>query len=121
MVPPYGSRLMPTVVDKIAKEQPELPYAFVPLTSKIRDGFRPVTFAELSNATNACASWIDNTIGSSSTFETVAYLGLSDLRYVTAFLAAVKCGYKVRHPVFFMIPFPKYSLCSHRHRFYFPR
>ena len=95
MAPLYGSRLLPTVVDETAREQPDHPYAHVPLTAKVRDGFKLVTFAEIANATNALASWIETTIGRSSTFETIAYLGLGDLRYVTTFLAAVKCGYKV--------------------------
>jgi acyl-CoA synthetase (AMP-forming)/AMP-acid ligase II len=92
----YGSRLMPVVVDEISKQQPDLVFGTVPLTTNISDGFRDVTFSDIASATNFLATWIDKTLGRSSSFETIAYMGLGDLRYVVVFLAAVKCGYKVR-------------------------
>ncbi|KAK7743323.1 putative NRPS-like protein biosynthetic cluster [Diatrype stigma] len=98
MGPPYGSRLMPVVVDEIAKEQPDHAYAFTPITANVSDGFKPVTFFEVATAVNALAQWIHTEIGPSSQFDTIAYMGLSDLRYVAVFLAAVKCGYKVLLP-----------------------
>lgn len=95
MRPRYGSRLMPIVVDEIAKAHPDLTYAFSPVTADVNDGFEPVTFSEIANAVNGLATWIETTIGRSSHFETIAYIGLNDLRYVAVFLAGVKCGYKV--------------------------
>jgi hypothetical protein len=92
----YGSRLMPVVVDQIANSQPDLLYASVPLTANIGDGFRGVTFLDIASATNHVAAWIDRTYGRSTKFDTIAYMGIGDLRYVVVFLAAVKCGYKVR-------------------------
>lgn len=92
----YGSRLMPVVVDEIAQRQPDLVYASVPLTANISEGFRCITFFDIASATNHVAAWIDRTLGRSSNFDTIAYMGLGDLRYVVVFLAAVKCGYKVR-------------------------
>jgi hypothetical protein len=86
---------MPVVVDQLAKQHPNLKYASVPLTTNISDGFRDVTFSDISSATNLMASWIDRTLGRSYEFDTIAYMGLGDLRYVVVFLAAVKCGYKV--------------------------
>ncbi|KAF2012923.1 acetyl-CoA synthetase-like protein [Aaosphaeria arxii CBS 175.79] len=94
----YGSRLMPVVVDETAERQPDLPYASVPLTTNISDGFKDVTFSDIASATNKVARWIENTIGRSSNFDTIAYMGVGDLRYVVVFLAAVKCGYKVLLP-----------------------
>ncbi|KAI1505473.1 acetyl-CoA synthetase-like protein [Biscogniauxia marginata] len=98
MAPRYGSRLMPNVVDEIARQQPDLTYAFTPLTINVRDSFKAVTFSEIANATNRLAIWIQTNIGRSSRFDTIAYMGLGDLRYVAVFLAAVKCGYKVLLP-----------------------
>jgi hypothetical protein len=92
----YGSRLMPVVVDQIANSQPDLLYASVPLTASIGDGFKGVTFLDIASATNSVAAWIDRTYGRSANFDTIAYMGIGDLRYVVVFLAAVKCGYKVR-------------------------
>jgi acyl-coenzyme A synthetase/AMP-(fatty) acid ligase len=96
MAPPYGSRLMPVVVDEVARDQPYLTYALTPLTANVEDGFKPVTFSEMANGINRVAAWILNKIGHSSRFETIAYMGPTDLRYAVVFLAAVKCGYKVR-------------------------
>lgn len=92
---PYGSRLLPTVVDETARSQPDLPYSYVPVSSNIGDGFKTVTFSDIATATNHMAFWIEQNIGLSTCFETLAYMGTGDLRYVVVFLAAVKCGYKV--------------------------
>ena len=92
----YGSRLMPVVVDGIAKEQPDLVYASVPIATNISEGFKNITFSDIASATNHVAAWIDRKLKRSSSFDTIAYMGLGDLRYVVVFLAAVKCGYKVR-------------------------
>ncbi|KAF2113570.1 hypothetical protein BDV96DRAFT_601064 [Lophiotrema nucula] len=98
MATSYGSRLMPVVVDQIARQQPDLKYASVPLTANISDGFKDVTFSDIASAVNHVALWIDRTLGRSTGFSTIAYMGHGDLRYVIVFLAAVKCGYKVLLP-----------------------
>lgn len=91
----YGSRLLPVVVDETAKRQPDLPYAYVPISSNVGDGFKAITFHEIAAATDHMAAWIHQNLGRSTSFDTIAYMGLGDLRYVVVFLAAVKCGYKV--------------------------
>ncbi|PVH91860.1 acetyl-CoA synthetase-like protein [Periconia macrospinosa] len=98
MVPNYGSRLLPVVLDEIAEQQPDLIYARIPLTTNISDGFKAVTFADIASATNYVAAWIESTYGRSTNFSTIVYMGVSDLRYVVVFLAAVKCGYKILLP-----------------------
>ena len=94
--PNYGERFMPQVVDDLARSEPERVYALIPKSPDLSSGFRRVSFADISRATDYCARWIEKTIGLSKTFETLAYIGLPDLRYAVVFLAAVKCGYKVR-------------------------
>ncbi|KAL8833479.1 MAG: hypothetical protein Q9170_004253 [Blastenia crenularia] len=96
--PVYGSRLLPQVLDGLAKSKPERIYASVPATFDLKDGFRDVTVLQLSRAVDRFAWWLEENIGSSSTFETIAYLGLPDIRYTIVFLAAVKCGFKVLFP-----------------------
>jgi hypothetical protein len=91
----YGSRLMPVVVDQVAKQQPGLKFASVPLTTNVSDGFKDIIFSDIASSTNFVAAWIDRTLGRSWAFDTIAYMGLGDLRYVVVFLAAVRCGYKV--------------------------
>lgn len=91
----FGSRLLPVVVDETAKAQPDLPYAYVPTSNSVSDGFKAVTFSDIATAANYMATWIHHNLGPSDSFETISYMGLGDLRYVVVFLAAVKCGYKV--------------------------
>lgn len=91
----YGSRLLPRVVDALARSNPKRIYASFPLSTDFSNGFRDVTMFELANAVNKFAYWLEQNIGASTVFETLAYMGPSDLRYAIVFLATVKCGYKV--------------------------
>ena len=93
--PLYGSRLLPQVVDELARSDPDRVYATLPLSSDLTQGFRDVTMLQVSQAVNKCAFWLEETIGRSTEFETLSFMGLPDLRYAIIFLAAVKCGYKV--------------------------
>ena len=95
MEPRYGSRLLPQVVDELARTNPQRIFATIPLSSDLTHGFRDITMLQVSQAVNKCAFWLEDTIGRCTTFETLSYMGLSDLRYAIVFLAAVKCGYKV--------------------------
>ena len=90
-----NQRLIPQVADEIARANPDRVYASVPYSADLSQGFRDVTFAELVNAVNYLAWWLDGRLGRSKTFETISYMGPSDLRYTIIFLAAVKCGYTV--------------------------
>lgn len=94
--PDYGRRLLPQVLDELAESDPGRIFASVPLSSDVSQGFREVTVRDVARATDYTAWWLEERIGRSTSFETVAYIGISDLRYATVFLAAVKCGYKVR-------------------------
>lgn len=91
----YGRRLLPSVLDDIAQKQPDRLYAAIPKTANISDGFLDITVADLARCVNFTARWLEDSVGRSSSFETITYIGVSDLRGVVAFLAAVKCGYKV--------------------------
>ena len=93
--PQFGSRLLPQVVDELARSCPERIYASIPLSSDPLHGFQDVTILELAQAVSRFAWLLDEKLGKSTTFETLAYVGPSDLRYVVVFLAAVKCGYRV--------------------------
>lgn len=93
--PRFGYRLLPQVVDELARSCPERIYATISLSSDPLQGFQDVTILELAQAVNQFAWWLDENLGKSTTFETLAYVGPSDLRYVVVFLAAVKCGYRV--------------------------
>ncbi|CAJ2500367.1 Uu.00g032200.m01.CDS01 [Anthostomella pinea] len=118
MEPTYGSRLMPTAVDDIARATPDLTDAFIPRGADIGDGFVTATFSDIANATNRLAAWIESNIGTSSNFAAIAYMGLGDLRYVAVFLAAVECGFKVllpspRNPAWMNSSLLEQTKCSH--------
>lgn len=50
---------------------------------------------QLANAVN-CASWlVDAQFGNSKTFDVIAYLGVSDVRYGVFTFATIKTGHQV--------------------------
>lgn len=52
----------------------------------------------MADAVNGFAHWIKHKVGCSDLFETLAYIGIPDLRTAIVFLAAVKTGRKVSGP-----------------------
>ena len=52
---PYGSRLLPRVVDKLSQCDPTRVYATFPLSSDLSCGFRDVTMLEIAQAINKLA------------------------------------------------------------------
>ena len=91
----YGSRLLPQVLDERAASNPDRVYATITLTPSVSDSYREVTFGQVARATNSFVHWLKGRVDHSKDFETLAYMGLPDLRNPIIFLAAVKCGYKV--------------------------
>lgn len=100
-IPPYGRRLVPQVLDELASTDPHRVYAAIPKTAEVKDGYQDVTVADLARAINFMAKWIEDKFSRSTTFETITYIGLSDLKGVVTFLAAVKTGYKARNAMSF--------------------
>ena len=85
---------MPQVVDATALLQPEKIWASFALSGASL-AFRDVSFKELAHAVDFVSWWIEDLIGRSTVFETIAYMGINDIRYGIMLLAAIKCGYKV--------------------------
>jgi hypothetical protein len=89
-------QLIPVILENRAKLDPHGIWARFPISSQsYKEGFRSATHLELLNAVNKVAWLIEETLGKSNNFETIAYLGLNDLRYAIVVLAAIKTGYKV--------------------------
>lgn len=86
----FGSRSLPEVADWLAISTPDRLYASVACSNDIGAGFRDVTMRDLAKATNFMAMWIDQSFGRSERFETVGFMGTSDIRYGVLFLALVK-------------------------------
>ncbi|PTB67771.1 acetyl-CoA synthetase-like protein [Trichoderma citrinoviride] len=96
--PQYGQRLLVNVVDEYAANEPERTFVYQPLSSNPKDGFRPITFRELSNGVNHLARELlretPEQIDEKDEFPTVAYIGPNDIRYVIVMLACIKAHHK---------------------------
>lgn len=86
-----------TLIDQRAAEDPRTVFAIIPRTETVNDGYRDFTYGELSGAVNRLSWWLDRELGSSANFETIAYIGIPDLRYAFLFAAASKTRRRVHH------------------------
>ncbi|KAL8305600.1 hypothetical protein RB600_008472 [Gaeumannomyces tritici] len=111
--PQFGRRLLPTILDEMARTQPGREMLSMPRSDKASDGWRPITFGQFADAVNRVAALLikrhprpqtDDTaaIGSmlrasdeyTTRFPTLSYVGPSDVRYHIFLLACVKAGCK---------------------------
>lgn len=91
-----GRRLLPVLIDEIAKASPEKPFISIARTSDPQDGFQDIGFGTFARAIDRCSWWIEDNLGRSTDFETLfTYLPAQDLRHAILVLAAIKTGYKV--------------------------
>ena len=91
-------QLLNHMVDDIARATPSAVWAETPIsTASYEPGFRKITYAMLANAINGVAWWMRQTLGPAHDFETLAYFGPWDIRYILLLLGSVKAGYKVSH------------------------
>lgn len=93
---PFGRRTVPSAIDELAHNFPGRSWASFPSDN---NEIQHVLFSTCARAVNAASWWLKNTLGTSKSFQTVAYIGPNDVRYLIFFCAAVKCGYKVLFPV----------------------
>ena len=93
----YGERLVVQVVDELASKTPDRIWATITRSQyDVDEGFRDITARQLADAVN-CASWfIHNQFGKSTSFEVIAYLGVSDVRYAIYMFGAIKTGHQVQ-------------------------
>lgn len=91
----YGNRTLPQALDDLASSTPERLYASIPKDRDLSDGFVDIHCQDMARCVNFMAHWITSRLGRSAHFDTVAYIGIPDLRAPAVFLGAVKSGYKV--------------------------
>ena len=94
VTPKYGRRLLATQIDELAHNEPERVWMSVASMNPC-DGFREITWANLANAINHAAWWIESTVGHGQNIPTIAYVGPNDVRYHILMMAVVKTGFKV--------------------------
>lgn len=85
---------IPAVWDKIAREEPDRIVVSIPIGNEVQDGFQDVSARIMADAINRAAWFIEGELGRSDNFQTLCYLGPSDLRYPILLSAAAKAGYK---------------------------
>ena len=93
----YGHRLIPQLIDERAKSRSRESVWSVPNSSNLADGFRDFNYGQVARAVDKAAWWIDESIGKSTSFETLTYIGPPDLRYAILTVAAQKTGHTVGH------------------------
>lgn len=74
-VPQYGRRLVPTIVDDLARDEPNHILYCIPKNDQLENGCRDISARVFANAVNRTAQWIETQIGRSDVFKTVAYVG----------------------------------------------
>ena len=87
-----GQRVIPSIIDERARERHARPIASIPSSPT---SYRDVSYWEFANAVNRCTHWLLREVGTSHTFDTLAYLGPNDLRYQILIVAAIKSGHVV--------------------------
>ncbi|KAF4631134.1 hypothetical protein G7Y89_g6998 [Cudoniella acicularis] len=98
-------QLLNHIIDGLAQVRPESIWAKIPNDMSSYDaGYRKITYKMMANAINGMAWWIKSELGVSQNFETLAYFGTWDPRYIILLLGAVKAGYKM------IFPSPNYAV-----------
>lgn len=93
----HGKRLIPHVIDHVAKTDPLRECFSIPLSSNPQDGWRSISYGQYATAIDRLAHHIVEMSGvpQPKTFPTVAYIGTNDAVYLIFVIAAIKAGYKV--------------------------
>jgi hypothetical protein len=92
-------QLIVNVADGLARNRPQGTYGYLPVSALgYEKGFRRVSYRQFANMVNGLAWWLTATLGRSSSFEAITYVGPNDFVHNAMVLASVKCGYKVCSP-----------------------
>ncbi|KAK7527343.1 uncharacterized protein IWZ02DRAFT_122405 [Phyllosticta citriasiana] len=90
---PYADKPLPRRVEDIAAKDPSRTWMIVPRTSDVNGEYRYITFGEFAKAIDGAARWIEKTIGiNKEKRETIAYMGINDVRYAVMIIALMKAN-----------------------------
>ena len=73
----YGHRLIPSLVDEYAKNDPDYVFAKIPRTTNFADGLQEITISTFARAVDEVAWRCEHLFGKSTNFDTIAYIGPS--------------------------------------------
>jgi len=71
----FGRRLIPTILDDYARDEPGRPLYSIPLTDNVADGFRVVSALQTVNAISRTAWWLEKELGRGTSAEKIGYIG----------------------------------------------
>jgi acyl-CoA synthetase (AMP-forming)/AMP-acid ligase II len=91
--PTYGRRLIPQIMDRIAKSHPTRTVFSIAKPSDAGMSFRDISAHAFSKAVDKTAWWLHSQIGTSASVRPVGYIGPHDLRHILITYACVKVGY----------------------------
>lgn len=92
MSTPAVRELTPTIVDRLAREQPDKIYLSVAKDARGVE-YEDINFRSFARAVNRCAWWIQDRIGDTKDVRPIfAMLPPQDIRHGVLVLAAVKTG-----------------------------
>ncbi|KAK8033766.1 acetyl-CoA synthetase-like protein [Apiospora marii] len=100
-----GRRLLPVIIDEVARQDPDRAWASLPVDDyDLEQGFEDVSYAAFANGINKLAHCITKALGpppepkdkdKDDKFEALVYLGVPDIRYYMLIPAAAKAGRQV--------------------------
>lgn len=82
-VPPgnIGQRLLPSVIDNIAQNDPSRVLYSIAKTRDPADGFQDISAQSFAQAVDRCAWHLEKTLGRGEGFPTLLYMGPQDVVY----------------------------------------
>jgi acyl-coenzyme A synthetase/AMP-(fatty) acid ligase len=93
----YTSDDLPVnIIDNRAKNNHQRPFFILPHSKSPEDGYRNISYRQISNAINRAAWWLDKNLSTVDKAEPYAYFGPLDLRYIILMLGSVKAMRKAR-------------------------
>ncbi|KAK3315685.1 Pyoverdine/dityrosine biosynthesis protein-domain-containing protein [Apodospora peruviana] len=100
----YGKRLIPHILDDLASTDPDRVIYSVAKSADVSQGMLEISALGMAQAVNKTSWWLYDQIGDSeattSSPQTVGYIGPHDLRYVLLTYACIKAG----HEILFLSP-----------------
>jgi len=73
----YGRRLLPVLLDGLARTAPSRIFASIPTSQSYSTGLKDISMASIARAVDRISWWLDEQLGSAVGFPTIAYLGPS--------------------------------------------